>query len=164
MADETLDITSESYSPFGFSVARRAWDFYQIETLTAGKPIRGQEYLFAVRMLSNRMNERHSAQTYPSLPVRAGQLISLGLINEILRYVFDLYCAEDNPGALTQGFSWVAGRHGAATVELPARAFVTLYPPYSVTLEGGSTEEYLEGASSPCRTAKLRCGNRFCCG
>ena len=148
MPDESLDLANDNYSPFGFPISRRAWDFYQIATLVPdGKPLLGQEYRFAVRMLVNRMNEKASAQTYPAQAVRAGQLISLGLINEILRYIFDLYCADENPGSLPQGFTWVAERHGAATVELPARAFVNLYPPHSVIAEESSPDAYLEGAS-----------------
>ncbi|MBI5093837.1 MAG: alpha-amylase [Candidatus Hydrogenedentes bacterium] len=148
MSDTIFEKTEESYFPFGFSLARRAWDAYQVASLAPGdRPIVGGEQLFALRMLASRMNEKHNAQTYPVPPVRAGQLVGLGLINEILRYVFDVYCVEENPGCLPAGFAWVAERHGAVIVEQPAHAFVHLYPPYSLLVGRGDEDAYVEGAS-----------------
>ena len=78
--------------------------------------------------------------------IKEGQLISLGLIVDILRYLVHVYCHEQNPGILPRGLNWTAVQRGRVTVEQPPPAFVHLFPPVDVIMSHQREDEYLKAS------------------
>ena len=139
-----------SYFPFGFHLSGKSWDWLDISMLLddvdTGEPA---SEIYAIRQLADRLNEKRYHSSYAVEPVQAGQLISVGVIVDILRYLTDIYCHTEIPGIIPNGLDWVGKQKGPAAKEQPPRSFVNLFPPKAVK-QGGKTEsEYLQDSSKP---------------
>jgi glycosidase len=155
------------YFPLGFAVCRKASDRYGLTSL-----LRGPESVAAVadaaagaeagaddpqastadiagdlqtlRELSERMN-RERARGAVVLPhVQAGDLIAVGTIVDVLRYLAGLYCHEENAGVIGRSLEWVRSSQGPPISDMPPPAFVDLFPPVEVTLGRRQPQEYLQ--------------------
>ena len=145
MKNSQQESTPRAYSPFGFQVSRKAWQWYQMAELAPG-PDQVPD-IYALRRLADRMNRKGDVQTYASEPVHAGQLMAVGLLTEVLRYLVDRYCVEDFPGSLADGLEATRAERGPVTVEESPPAFVKLYPPRAVLDGEQSEDEFIEGAA-----------------
>ncbi len=144
-ADLRADASTEPCFPLGFPVLDEAWAVLRIEDLLEALPDAGRmRALHTFRRLADRLNEQEKATPRYGY-VRAGELTTAALLCEILRYIFDLYCNEQNPGAMLASLDWTRVRHGLITVEQPVERFVRLFPPLQVLLGREGAEEYLEG-------------------
>ena len=145
-----LLITSDeaSYFPFGFPLARSAWDEYGIDDVLASTPESTRApMVYAMRALAGRMNEHRDFSVPGTQPVHAGQLLAFGLITEILRYVATAHCVDDHPGALGKALDHVRVTQGSNTATQPIDAFVSLYPPGPVRTAQCTESEYLRADS-----------------
>jgi hypothetical protein len=60
----------------------------------------------AVRLFAQKINDKRNVVQYPEKAIRAGQLNAMGLIDEILHYVFRLF-GEEKTGRLRN--NWIIG-------------------------------------------------------
>lgn len=138
-----MDYERSTYFPFGFALSRHAWDRYGVRELAPRPERRGAAIdSRGVRRLAQRINEDRSAHAPSAPPIGGAQLLTLGIVNEALRFLFDYYCTRQVPGALRSAFDWVRSHDGEPTVTLPPPAFVDLYPPQKV-MDGEPLSTYL---------------------
>jgi len=96
-----------------FHISRAARKVYDVE-----------EYLFtsrgnvvfpnfhAARVLAHRMNEKRDAAHFPEQSVRAGSINAMGLIDEILHFVVELYKEKHGGGLFTDAAVFLSGALG----------------------------------------------------
>lgn len=132
-----------------FHVARQARDRYQFdETLFS---MRGRVIFpnfHAARVFAQRMNDRRDLVNFPEQTVRAGHLNAMGLIDEILHYVVQLYREQKNPEAMSQALEWLYDQLGQAAVDEALRRFIDEFPPLSVYRGEVEPEAYLAGETA----------------
>jgi glycosidase len=137
-----------SYFPFGFQLSRKSWNWLDIasvlDALDAGE---SGSKIYTIRRLADRLNKKYQISSRNVEPVQAGQLFSIGVLNDILRYLNNTYCHSETPGIIPKAFGWIDKTYGASTAEKPPSAFVTLYPPAEVNLGKQNENEYLLGTS-----------------
>ncbi|HIJ74512.1 MAG TPA: hypothetical protein HPP83_10470, partial [Candidatus Hydrogenedentes bacterium] len=131
MIESSTEYVPHGYFPFGFPISRAARDVYGASAPRAGGIL--ADHIGAVRGWAARIDARGARG-----PIDAGQLIAMGLLAEVLRFVVDKYC-ETYPGVTARGLDWVRGQTDKPTVEGPPKAFVHLFPP-NVVYDGGQDE------------------------
>jgi glycosidase len=144
-ANRKIEQVLHVYFPFGFHLSRQAWETLDIRTLARpGADGRKIPVTYAARKVADRFNQRrfHTARDFE--PIQPGQLITVGVIIDILRYVAQAYCREQIPGVMSKGLEAVAGTSGRTTAEKPIGSFVELFPPKTVAAEGQSEKDFLE--------------------
>ena len=147
MATE-IDKSLHSYSPFGFHVSRESWERFDVfEAISAdetGDTISGTYHL---RCLTDRYNKKRYGNTDFYHPVHAGQLVSLSIIVDIMRFIIRRYSNDQNPGVIQRGLDWIRDERGEFAVEQSAKSFVELFPPLNVIQKKTSENDYLWSAS-----------------
>ncbi|HLF14352.1 MAG TPA: alpha-amylase family glycosyl hydrolase, partial [Bacteroidota bacterium] len=98
----------------------------------------------AVREFAAKMNEKRGPG---DRPVRAGELNAMGLIDEILHYVFRLYESTVNPGVLGRGIATMESALGHLRFRTTMHGFVDRYPPVSVYRHEQAAVRWLEGTT-----------------
>lgn len=140
------EVTANGYFPFGFPVSRLAWETLDLDRLPA--PPGGDANLarlYRLRGLADKLNERREFQTYGAEPVKAGTVIAADLLTEILRFIADYYCVEQEKGALAAGLAKIRLDEGPHLVEKPKSTFVELFPPESVREGATPPERFVVG-------------------
>jgi glycosidase len=142
LLDHTIK-PDDSYFPFGFHISRKAWEHYDLKRLLR-KPLSHDYHseLDAIRQLAERMS--HDKQERRA-PVYAGQLLAMGLVQDILRFIINYYTLDENPGSLERGVDYIATSNGPGVAEKTVGVFVTCFPPQLVELDLQSEEEFLQG-------------------
>jgi glycosidase len=137
--------TLRAYFPFGFPMAKKAWDRYGVaELVDPDESISVVDDIFRLRKLALKVNEQRLRATYQQEPVHAGQLVTVALIVDILRFVAQRYCHEQEPRVLARGFSAAERQRGAAVVDQPPLAFVEFFPPQKLIKGQGASEAFLD--------------------
>ncbi|NLH48128.1 MAG: alpha-amylase [Myxococcales bacterium] len=147
-AEWDIEQSLRQYFPFGFQVSRKAWEWYDIASLRqAAEAIGAPVDVYSIRLLAMRLNEKHHRSSLAHSPVQAGQLLTAGVLNDILRYLVEYYCYEERLGVLPAALDWTARERGPKTVEQPPPTFVTLFPPKPVATGEAAAPEFLQSAS-----------------
>jgi glycosidase len=129
-----------------FHVSRRARDLYHFDQSLfslSGSVLLAN--LHGARVFAHKMNERRDLINYPEQAVRAGQINALGLIDEILHYVIDLYRQQRNPAVMHKALDWLDERLGREAVDETLRHFADAFPPLAVYRREVALDVYLEG-------------------
>ncbi len=101
----------------------------------------------AARMFAQRINRARDLARFPEQAIRAGQLNAMGLIDEILHYVVELYRQQENPTVMSQALTWLEQRLGRETVGQTLRRFSEEFPPLAVYRREIGLDAYLAGES-----------------
>ncbi|MFW6082876.1 MAG: alpha-amylase family glycosyl hydrolase, partial [Chloroflexota bacterium] len=129
-----------------FHISREARDHYGFDealfTLT-GNVIFANFH--AARVFAHKMNQRRDLVRYPERAVRAGQINAMGLIDEILHYVVQLYREQKSPAMMKEALVWLERTVGAQELNEVLRRFVERFPPLPVYQQETTAEAYLEG-------------------
>ena len=137
-----------SYFPFGFHLSRKTWDWLEAATLygkaEADKVSSG---MYAIRLFTDRFNERRQHSSLPLESMQAGQLFTVSAIVDVLRYLVMVYCHEQIPGVIPKGHEFTKQQRGEPVVERPPVAFVGLFPPAAVHDGSMREDEYRRGES-----------------
>jgi glycosidase len=96
----------------------------------------------AARLFAQKMNEQRDLLRYPDQAVKAGQLIAMGLIDEILHHVIDQYRRQRNPDAIVKALTWLENSIGAEELDKALLQFVQEFPPMPVYQGQLTVEEY----------------------
>ena len=102
----------------------------------------------AARTFAQRINRTRDLARFPEQAVRAGQLNAMGLIDEILHYVVELYRQQKNPEVMSQARVWLEQRLGHEAVEMALRRFSEEFPPLAVYRREMGLDEYLAGETA----------------
>ena len=147
MANSRLNEILHSYFPFGFHLSRQSWDWLDIRSLIEATDVSGvASDIYTVRRLAERFNQKYFYSFHLAEYIKEGQLISIGVIVDILRYLVHVYCHEQNSGILPRGLNWTAIQRGRGTVEQTPPAFVHLFPPVDVIMDHQKEDEYLKAS------------------
>jgi glycosidase len=133
---------------FEFHISRQARDRYQFDLSLfnlQGNVIFANFH--AVRVFAQKMNQVRDLVSFPEQAVRAGQINAMGLIDEILHFVMDLYRREKNPQAMVKALDWLASHVGEAELDRALLEFAINFPPLAVYRKQQTPQEYLAGAT-----------------
>jgi len=134
---------------FEFHISRQARDHYQFDELIFGQ---AGNVIFtdfhAARVFAIKMNQRRDVIKFPENVVRAGQINAMGLIDEILHMVVQLYRQQINAKVMQEALDWIAGMLGKEEVDHTLLQFVQEFPPINVYLKSLSAQEYLNSTSN----------------
>ncbi len=132
-----------------FHVARQARDRYQFaDSLFAlsGNAILANFY--AARLFAQKMNQKRDLARFPEQAVKAGQINAMGLIDEILHYVVQMYREEKNPRAMALALEWLYRQLGQDAVDWALRQFADEFPTVAIYRRQTSVDDYLEGETA----------------
>ncbi len=148
MNESALLTSQRSYLPFGFPLSRRSWDLFEVKPLIESlAPTWSSSEGHAVRKLADRFNRRRFKEFRPGELIQAGELMTVGVIVDVLRYILVVYNHRDNAGVMSRGVAEVASHLGTSVVDRPPTAFVNLFPPLPVMLEKVPEKDFLKAAS-----------------
>jgi len=132
-----------------FHVSRRARDKYQIdEALFAlsGNVILANFH--AARVFAHRMNEKRDRVRFPEQAVKAGQLNAMGLIDEIMHHVVELYRREISPQVMRYALDQLNRDLGQAAVDKALLKFADEFPALAVYRRAIDAAAYLNGVTA----------------
>src|SRR4030043_1435779 len=133
---------------FEFHISRQARDHYQFDTLLFGQ---AGNVIFvdfhAARLFATKMNQKRDVINFPENVVRAGHINAMGLIDEILHMVVQLYRQQINPDVMEQALDWIVGMLGKEDGDPTLLQFVQEFPPVAVYSKSLTAQEYLNSAS-----------------
>ena len=134
---------------FEFHISRQARDRYQFNELIFGQ---AGNVIFAdfhaTRLFATKMNQKRDVINFPENVVRAGQINAMGLIDEILHMVVQLYRQQINPKVMQEALEWIMGMLGKEEVDHTLLQFVQEFPPMDVYRKTLSAEDYLISTSN----------------
>ena len=131
-----------------FHISRVARDRYQFDEViytSSGNAIFPD--FRAARVFSQKMNALRDLVSHPEQTVHAGQINAMGLIDEILHMVVQLYREQRLADVMAQALDWLNEKIGQAGVETALRQFAVEFPPVAVYRGEVDLDEYLEGES-----------------
>ncbi|MGD2206906.1 MAG: alpha-amylase family glycosyl hydrolase [Anaerolineae bacterium] len=102
----------------------------------------------AARVFAQRMNDRRDLVNFPERAVKAGQINALGLIDEILHYIVQLYREQENAEIMGDALDWLYKELGREVVDETLRRFADLFPPVAVYRREISLDDYIEGETA----------------
>ena len=131
-----------------FHLSRQALDRYQFDEtlLSLSKNIIFADF-HAARSFAERMNRKRDLVSFPEQTVKAGQINSMGLIDEILHYMVSQYREDKNPEFMEQALAWLQRELGEEAVEEALGKFVDEFPPTAVYKGKMDPETYLQADS-----------------
>ncbi|GMV99655.1 MAG: hypothetical protein AMXMBFR84_07940 [Candidatus Hydrogenedentota bacterium] len=140
-----LEMRLRYYSPLGLHLSREAWERYRLaQLLKGGEEGRTPDEVRAIRHLAKSMNEIDSPETHGWPYVGAGQLLSLGLLSDILRYVAAYYVSRQIPGILDKCLEWNRSIKTSDVLQNTLGAFVRRFPPEPVAVDRSSDREFAQ--------------------
>jgi glycosidase len=129
-----------------FHISRQARDFYHFDGSlfsSSGNAIFANFY--AVRVFTQRMNQKRDLLRFPEQAVRAGQINAMGLIDEILHYIIGIFSKQKNPEVMRQALEWLDEKQGREAVDNALHRFADEFPPLAVYQGKTSLEDYFQG-------------------
>ena len=132
-----------------FHVSRYARNRYQFDQSlfeTDGNIILANFH--AARRFAHQMNQKRDLVNYPEQMVRAGQINAMGLIEEILHLLINLYRRQKNPKVFTEALAWLEQKIGTKEIHQTFDLFINDFPPLSVYLNQISSEDYANGKTN----------------
>ena len=131
---------------FEFHVSRAARDRYRFDEALFGSHgnVVFADY-GAARRFAQAMNAQRNVAADPGAAVRAGDLNAMGLVDEVLHFVIELYRRERKPDAMTAALDDLRERLGEPALEATLAAFVAQFPTVAGYRGEQSAEKYLTG-------------------
>ncbi len=102
----------------------------------------------AARLFAQKVNQKRDVIHFPEKAVKAGQINALGLIDEIMHYVFKTYREQKNPDVLGKLQISLIGTFGEKAVDHLLMEFCSEFPPVSVYAKEMDIETYLAGTEN----------------
>ncbi|MHB8110191.1 MAG: alpha-amylase family glycosyl hydrolase [Syntrophorhabdaceae bacterium] len=129
-----------------FHVSRKARDIYQFSDslFTLSGNVIFTNFL-AARSFAQKMNQKRDLVLYPESAIRAGALIAMGLIDEILHYVVSVYVDSTGRDIVDRAVSHLEMKLEVAEIDRLVRQFNDEFPAVSVYQRSVSAEDYLNG-------------------
>ena len=136
------------FPTFEFHISRLVRDRYKFDELIYGST---GNVIFsnfhAARLFATKMNQARDVVNFPERVVRAGQINAMGLIDEILHMVVQLYRQQIIPQVMQEATDWLDGMLGQDDVDTILLHFIQEFPPLAVYRGGLSALEYLASTS-----------------
>jgi glycosidase len=133
---------------YEFHISRQARDRYKFDDLIFG--LSGNVIFanfHAARLFATKINQKRDVINFPENVVRAGQINAMGLIDEILHMVVQLYRQQVNPIVMQEALDWLYGMLGKDVIDDTLLKFVQEFPSMAIYRQGMSPMEYLDSAT-----------------
>ena len=131
-----------------FHISRQARDYYEFDqglySLTGNVILPN---FLAVRVFAKKINDKRDLLANPEQAILPGQLNAMGLIDEILHYVAELYREEKGVTLFSQALKSAEDRLGKKEVDSMLLYFVDNFPGLEVYKGSLSSASYLAGQS-----------------
>ncbi len=131
-----------------FHVSREARDLYQFDQSIFtynGNVILADFY--AARVFAQKMNDRRDLVSHPEQAVQASQIYALGLIDEILHVMVEVYRKQVNPTVMTRALAVLEAQLGREELDAGLRRFCERFPPAAVYRGETDLDTYLAGST-----------------
>ncbi len=139
---------NECHPAFEFHISRRSREFYGFDE---GLFSFNGNVIFAnfhaARVFAKKMNEKRDLVRNPEKAVRAGQINAMGMIDEILHLVVQLYREQVGSEITALAESRLDETLGREAVDLALERFVESFPPLAVYRDGIAPADYLAGTT-----------------
>jgi glycosidase len=132
-----------------FHISRIARDRYQLDASffsLNGNVIFANFH--AARLFAQKVNQKRDLIHYPEKAIKAGQINALGLIDEIMHFVFKTYREQKNPDVMGKLLTILTGKFGDKEVDHLLLEFCSEFPPISVYTKDMDIETYLAGTEN----------------
>ncbi len=133
---------------FEFHVSRAARDRYEFEdalfALTGNVVF--ADYA-AARRFAQQMNAQRDLAADPGSAVRAGDINAMGLVDEILHFVVELYRRERNPAAMSGALEHLDEQLGDGQLDATLAAFADHFPALAAYRGDTPPRDYLAGVT-----------------
>jgi glycosidase len=129
-----------------FHISRSARDLYRFDKrlfALSGNVVLADFH--AARVFAQRMNSRRDLASFPERAVRAGQINAMGLIDEILHYVAELFREQKNREVLAQALQFLERRLGRKDLDATLLRFLDEFPPVEVYQGSREARAWLAG-------------------
>ena len=131
-----------------FHVSRKVRDKYRFsESLSSLSGNIIFTNFLAARTFAQKINETRDLINYPEQAVKAGQLIAMGLIDEILHYIVGRYLEEDS-SIIEKALSFLTEKLEIEKIEKTLYHFADQFPPLDVYKRNIGIEGYLKGKTA----------------
>jgi len=101
----------------------------------------------AARVFARKINEHRDLVAFPESSVQAGQINAMGLIDEILHHVVELYRRERNPEILKLALKRLDTKFTHSRVDSMLLQFIQEFPPLAVYRNETTARQYLKGSN-----------------
>ncbi len=132
-----------------FHISRDARDKYQFDEsifTLSGNVIFANFH--ASRKFAQKMNDKRDLINFPEQTIRAGQINAMGLIDEILHYVVEIYRRQAKPELMKLAVEWLSEKFGRAELEKTLRKFAEEFPSIDVYQRKIDLDDYLKGTTA----------------
>ena len=130
---------------FEFHISKAARDKFEFdETLfsTSGNVIFAN--IQGVRQFTERINKKRRDDSKKLPSFSTGDIYALGLIDEALHQVVDIYRQSVSPDTIGKAFSWITKKIGKKNIDKCLEVFTSLFPPIEVYKGNVSVNDYLK--------------------
>ena len=128
---------------FEFHISRRSRELYQFDKTLfsfSGNVVFASAH--AAREFADKMNHIRDAAAHPERSVRASDINAMGLIDEVLHFIIEVYRRQVNPNIMKDAYGYAASK--LAAVDNTLELFLDQFPPRDVYLGALSVKEYLK--------------------
>ncbi len=137
-----VDVPSFEYFPLDFQVSARArWEHRVNEAFDEAVRESDAPKIFASRLIAEQLRKVYAGQGGLK-PVYSSEIVAMGLLAEILRYIFDRYCLLEQPEVMARGLKTLEEDLGKSRVEQALAAFVDYFPPEEVARNRATSEQF----------------------
>jgi hypothetical protein len=133
---------------YEFHISHQARDRYKFDDFIFG--LSGNVIFanfHASRLFATKMNQKRDVINFPERMVRSGHINAMGLIDEILHMVVQLYRQQIKPIVMQEALDWLYGMLGKDEVDETLLQFVKEFPPMAVYRRGMDPQDYLNSES-----------------
>lgn len=102
----------------------------------------------AARIFAQKMNGKVDILRFPEKAVSAGQITAMGLIDEIIHYIVEIYRKETNQAIIDEAIKFIKTEYPEIDVEKTIKQFTDQFPPVRVYQGEIDTDEYLSGRTA----------------
>jgi hypothetical protein len=103
---------------------------------------------YAVRLFVQKINNKLDLVNYPEQAVKAGQINALGLIDEVLHFILQLYKQENGLFIVDEILDEIENKLGNNSLNSTLIEFINEFPPYDVYKNKISVKKYLRKKSN----------------
>ena len=130
---------------FEFHISKAARDKFEFDEIlfsTSGNVIFAN--IQGVRRFAELINKKRKDDTKKLPSISAGDIYAMGLIDEALHQVVDIYRLSINPDTIENAFNWIIKKIGKKNVYGCLEVFTGLFPPTDVYKGKVSVNDYLK--------------------
>ena len=98
----------------------------------------------SVKLFTELINKKRNIEKFPDQLIKAGQINAMGVIDEILHYVIEVYRKEKKPEIMKEAINWLYKKLGIEVVDKTLLVFAEKFPPLSVYKGKYKAEEYIK--------------------